>query len=112
MATLMLTSNYNKIYRNPEYNFSNYFVPDIKLNYSNICNRPFIFTISENIKSNSLKYFKINLFDDLSFKSFVMKHTEFPLNDFTAGKYLMHNNALNIIMQDFCPNIGIINLKL
>jgi len=108
----MLTSNYNKIYRNPEYNFSNYFVPDIKLNYSNICNRPFIFTISENIKSNSLKYFKIKLFDDLSFKSFVMNHAEFPLNDFTAGKYLMHNNALNIIMQDFCPNIGIINLKL
>jgi hypothetical protein len=99
MATLMLTSNYNKIYRNPEYNFSNYFVPDIKLNYSNI-------------KSNSLKYFKIKLFDDLSFKSFVMNHAEFPLNDFTAGKYIMHNNTLNIIMQDFYPNIGIINLKL
>lgn len=111
MATLMLTSNYNKLYRNPEYNFSNYFVPNIKLNYSNICNRPFIFTISENIKSNSLKYFKIKLFDGLSFKSIVMKNTEFPLDDSTVGKNILYKNALNIIMQDFCDNNGIIDLK-
>jgi hypothetical protein len=102
------------IYRQPEYNYIEYCVPDkFAQCFQNLCYKPFIMTISETIKYNALKYFGIKLCDSTSYRSLTLPFDE---NIFGIDKTITNNNnicflGLDIILRDFEDNICVYNLK-
>ena len=59
VMTCIIDNRQNEhIYKQPEYNFMEYCVPDKFAEFfKNSCEKPFIMTISESMKHNTLKYF-------------------------------------------------------
>jgi hypothetical protein len=105
------------IYKQPEYNFMEYCVPDKFAEFfKNSCEKPFIMTISETMKHNTLKYFGIKLNDSSSYKSQIISIDDI-ISKLINFKEISNNsndlifNSMDILLHDFEENIHVYNIK-